>query len=190
MQSNEFYDVKAASKRLKVLRGGADARFAFVTRMGEARVTNKERVAKHYSTGKGGPVFHAHVLLRALANDICSSSEGSIPINFSGVIDMADQIVEASKILGETEALFEKNLKKFGETADKTIREAKNRVSQINDYSNRLASALSNLNKVLGDDAMVKALENAERISSALKVLESLQQSGSLEKIFSAMQPK
>lgn len=190
MQSNDLCDVRAASKRLKELRGGIDARFAFVTRMGEARVTKRDRVAKHYSTGQGGPVFHTHVLLRALANDICVSGDGSIPINFSGVIDMAEQIIEASRILGETEALFEKNLKKFGETADKTIREAKNRVSQINDYSNRLATALSNLNKVLGDDAMVKALENAERISSALKVLESLQQNGSLEKIFSAMQSK
>lgn len=103
---------------------------------------------------------------------------------------MADQSVEAAEILQSTQALFTKHLLQFNETADKTVKEAKQRISQITDYTNRLGTSLSNLNKVLGDERMVRALENADKIATALKALDTLQQSGNLDKIIAALQAK
>ena len=103
---------------------------------------------------------------------------------------MADQAVEAAEILQNTQALFEKQLHQFNEASDKAVKEAKQRVSQLNDYTNRLATSLTNLNKVLGDERMARALENADKIAAALKLLDSLQQAGNLDKIIAALQAK
>lgn len=103
---------------------------------------------------------------------------------------MADQVVEAAEILQNTQALFERQLDEFNNAADAAVKEAKQRVSQLNDYTNRLATSLNNLNKVLGDERMVRALDNADKIAASLKLLDSLQQGGNLDKIIAALQAK
>lgn len=45
----------------------------------------------------------------------------------------------------------------------------------------------SNLNQKLGDERMTRALENAEKITAALTLLEELETRGSLDKIMRAL---
>jgi len=100
---------------------------------------------------------------------------------------MVDQALTAAEILEKSTEVVENQLSKFHRVADSALEETKKRVSQLNDYNNRLTTSLANLNKTLGDEKMVRALENADRISQALSILDALEKKGSLQKIMDAM---
>lgn len=100
---------------------------------------------------------------------------------------MVDQAVTAGEMLEKSTEVVENQLIKFNAVADKAIAESKKRVAQITDYNNRLGVALNNLNKTLGDERMLRALENADKLSTALELLDKLEKNGSLEKIMAAM---
>jgi uncharacterized protein with GYD domain len=103
------------------------------------------------------------------------------------VLKMVDQAVTAGEILEKSTAVVENQLVKFNAVADKAIAESKKRVAQITDYNNRLGVALNNLNKTLGDERMLRALENADKLSTALELLDQLEKNGSLHKIMAAI---
>ena len=102
---------------------------------------------------------------------------------------MADQSVIAAEVLEKSADIFKTQSDKFNAVADNAIAEAKKRVSQLTDFNNRLATALTNLNKTLGDERMVHALENAERLTTALTLLDTLERKGALDKIMAALCP-
>ncbi len=185
-----FEYIKSATRSLRGLRRRMDAKATEITREAQLAVSKQDRGAANVMQRSLEPCFNEAVIEFAVMRDICAPSNSTLPLNFSGVINMADQSVEAAEILQSTQALFTKHLLQFNETADKTVKEAKQRISQITDYTNRLGTSLSNLNKVLGDERMVRALENADKIATALKALDTLQQSGNLDKIIAALQAK
>lgn len=102
-------------------------------------------------------------------------------------VRMADTVVQAAEVLDKSQEIFEHSLAAFSKASDEAIEDAKKRVSQLNDYNNRLATSLLNLNKTLGDERMARALENADRIAAALKLLDDLEKTGRLGKIMEAM---
>lgn len=102
---------------------------------------------------------------------------------------MTEETIRAAEILDESVALFEHHHQTFSTVTDATIADAKKRVSQLNDYTNRLATALQNLNKTLGDEKMVRALQNAETLVRALEALQTLESNGSLANIMQAISP-
>ena len=106
-----------------------------------------------------------------------------------GVVKMANQAELANEILEKSSEIVEAQLDRFNTTCDIAISEAKKRVSQLNDYQNRLATSLVNLNKILADDRLARALQNAERLSAALTLLDQLEANGSLERIMVAIGP-
>lgn len=105
-----------------------------------------------------------------------------------GVLKMADQAVTAAEILDKSTEVVENQLAKFNRVCEAALDETKKRVVQLTDYNNRLSVALLNLNKTLGDEKMVRALENADKIASALTLLDALEKKGSLQKIMAALQ--
>ncbi len=102
-------------------------------------------------------------------------------------LTMTTQAIEAAEILEESTKSVEAHLARFHRVADQALDETKKKISQLNDYSNRLSTSLVNLNKVMADERMGKAIENAERIATALKLLDELEKKGSLEKILAAL---
>lgn len=107
-----------------------------------------------------------------------------------GSIKVSEQIVEATEVLERAEKLFNEQLSKFTAASENAVKSAKQRVSQLNDYNSRLASSLAALNKTLGDERMVAALNNAERLAAALELLDKLESTGKLDKIMAAMNAK
>lgn len=107
-----------------------------------------------------------------------------------GAIKVSEQIVEATEVLEQAGKLFNEQLAKFNTTSENAVKSAKQRVSQLNDYNSRLASSLAALNKTLGDERMVAALNNAEKLATALELLDKLESSGKLDKIMAAMNAK
>lgn len=100
---------------------------------------------------------------------------------------MANQAVAASELLDKATEVLTASLSKFNQVSDNALNESKKRVSQITDYNNRLATSLANLNKTLGDERMARAVENAEKIVTALTLLDELEKAGRLEKIMAAI---
>lgn len=96
----------------------------------------------------------------------------------------------AATVLEQAGKLFNEQLAKFNTTSENAVKSAKQRVSQLNDYNSRLASSLAALNKTLGDERMVAALNNAEKLATALELLDKLESSGKLDKIMAAMNAK
>lgn len=135
------------------------------------------------------PVFMVEDVNAFIIHEILEPS-----LNFSvvtrGSIKMSQQIVDAADILGNATQLFEKNIAQFNSASEEAVKAAKQRVSQLNDYSSRLAESLNKLNKVLGDERMVSALNNADKLSTALELLDKLEASGRLDKIMAAMNAK
>lgn len=187
---NEFADVKIAANFLKAMRRRVNAKADVVVHGAHAVVSRKDQVEMNLKHRRRDPCFDNGYVLRSVVLDLCDPAPSTLPFNFTGVIDMADQVVEAAEILQNTQALFERQLDEFNNAADAAVKEAKQRVSQLNDYTNRLATSLNNLNKVLGDERMVRALDNADKIAASLKLLDSLQQGGNLDKIIAALQAK
>ena len=190
MSELDFASVKSATQFLGGLRRRVNAKGSAVATAANAAVSLKDQVNSNVRHKRQDACFNADVVMAALVHDICNPTNSTLPVNFSGVINMADQAVQAAEILQSTQALFEKQLHQFNEASDKAVKEAKQRVSQLNDYTNRLGTSLTNLNKVLGDERMARALENADKIAAALKLLDSLQQGGNLDKIIAALQAK
>lgn len=65
--------------------------------------------------------------------------------------------------------------------------ETKKRTSQLNDHTHRLTTVLANINTVLANPALTKALDNAEKLTHALTLLEWLEKNGSLQRILAAL---
>lgn len=190
MNASNFETVKSATQFLTGLRRRIHARADLVAITAHSSVTIREQLAFNVRKKRREPALRGGVLFDEIARDICTPFSNSLPANFIGVIVMAEQAIEAAEILRSTQALFQKQLHQFSEATDEAVKEAKQRVSQLNDYTNRLGTSLANLNKILGDERMARALENADKIAAALKLLDSLQQGGNLDKIIAALQAK
>lgn len=182
----DFSDTEQATKSIKALSVQADRASSWLTNYARA-VVSKSAAAHHRARrGARGDVFDYATVLEGLAHEVVHSPEGFSIITRSA-IKMTDQFVAASKLLDDAEQLFDKQVKKFNESSDKAISTAKQRVSQLNDYNNRLATALSNLNKTLGDEKMFRALESAEKLVTALTLLDKLESNGSLKRVMDAL---
>ncbi len=138
------------------------------------------------SDGRNKTVFHKDGVVELMGKELMRNDGGGSLITRSA-LQMVDQALTAAEILEKSTEVVENQLAKFHRVADSALEETKKRVSQLNDYNNRLTTSLANLNKTLGDEKMVRALENADRISQALSLLDALEKKGSLQKIMNAL---
>lgn len=121
-----------------------------------------------------------------IAVELLRQDDGGSVITRGGV-QMVDQVTMLAEMLETAGATVEKSLSKFKQTSDDAIGEAKKRVSQLNDYNARLSTSLANISKTLGDERLARALENADKLASALTLLDELEKRGSLAKVISAL---
>jgi len=153
----------------------------------ERRLNLEETKQEHkHKQGRNQITFHREDIAELMANELVRNDGGGSLITRSA-LKMVDQALTAAEILEKSTEVVENQLSKFHRVADSALEETKKRVSQLNDYNNRLTTSLANLNKTLGDEKMVRALENADRISQALSILDALEKKGSLQKIMDAM---
>lgn len=136
--------------------------------------------------GRNNKLYTSREVDRFLVQSIVRQDDGDSIITTQG-IEMAQQSAEAAQILEDSRTVFEEQLKKFRSTSDAAIAEAKKRTGQLNDYNKRLATALDNLNQKLGDERMARALDNADKITNALALLDELEQRGKLDRIMRAL---
>lgn len=136
--------------------------------------------------GRNNKLYTSREVGRFLVQSIVRQDDGDSIITTQG-IEMAQQSAEAAQILEDSRTVFEEQLKKFRSTSDAAIAEAKKRTGQLNDYNKRLATALDNLNQKLGDERMARALDNADKITNALALLDELEQRGKLDRIMRAL---
>lgn len=136
--------------------------------------------------GRNQVLFRKGDVVDMMMKEVVRLDDGGSPITRSA-LKMTDQALIAAEILEKATSVVEDQLIKFNRVADSALDETKKRVSQLTDYNNRLTTAFSNLNKTLGDEKMVRALENADRIANALSLLDELEKKGSLQKIMDAL---
>jgi hypothetical protein len=150
-------------------------------------LTSKEIKLMHKNKqGRNQILFHVEDVARQIDDEIVRMDGGGSLIT-RRALEMVDQAVTSAEILEKATEVMESQLSKFERVADAGIEQAKKRVSQLNDYNNRLVTSLNNLNKTLGDEKMIRALENADRIATALQLLDELEKKGSLQKIMAAL---
>lgn len=156
--------------------------------MDSAIIRNKQRACEVGLKQKKHDLLWAD-LHSALYLAACEISVGKTSFITRKGLDMTEHVAIATEAMEAALAAFSKQHKLFSDATDNMVSKSKQKVSQITDYNNRLATALTNLNKTLGDERMVRALENAEKLSTALALLDRLEQSGSLAKIMAALAP-
>ncbi len=149
-------------------------------------VEEQKQMMRDGKTGRNVEMFRVEDLAFVMDAQITRQDGGGSLITM-GALKMADQAVTSAEILEKATEVVENQLDKFNRTADRATAEAKKRVAQLNDYNNRLADALTNLNKTLGDERMRCALENADKLVVAMTLLDKLEKNGSLHKIMAAM---
>jgi hypothetical protein len=103
------------------------------------------------------------------------------------ILLMSDETVKAAEVIEASTALMRTQLNEYVKVGDAAISEAKKRTSQLTDYTHRLSVAMNNLNRVLGSTEMAVALQNAEKITTALRLLEEMEKSGNLSRIMSSL---
>lgn len=179
----DFSSVSSAKKDVNRYRRAADTYVAEIVNY--SRVHDKMLLAKH--DARNAPIFEREEVREAVIATITRQDFGGSTITHRA-IEMTDQVIEATELLEKADKLFKAQNDKFTKTSDAAIESAKKRVSQLNDFNNRLTTSLLNLQKTLGSEAMLRALENADKISAALTLLDTLEKSGRLAKIMDAMQ--
>lgn len=136
--------------------------------------------------GRNIKLFRRHDLELLHVAEIARTDNGFSILTRTAIM-MSDQTTKAAEILDASSDVFQKSLSQFRTTSDEAINEAKKRVSQLNDYSNRISDSLTRLQKTLSDPSMSKALENAAQLATALESLLQLEQSGNLSKVMAAL---
>lgn len=147
-------------------------------------ITDKRALAK--AKARNQPRYRVDAAKQILVMEI-TSKQGYGSIITRGAMKMTSETIEAAGLLDDSAELFNASLTKFNATSDAAISAAKQRVSQLNDYTNRLATSLTNLNKTLGSVEMARAVESADKIAAALTLLDALEKSGRLEAIMKAI---
>lgn len=153
----------------------------------EKSLSLEERKQAHKNKQGRNQIFCHRDDVAVLIEKELERMDGGGSLITRSALKMTDQAIVAAEILDKATEVVENQLTKFNRVADAALDETKKRVSQLNDYNNRLTTSLANLNKTLGDEKMVRALENADRISKALSLLDELEKKGSLQKIMDAM---
>lgn len=151
---------------------------------------NLERQRTVHRRKVRGQVLFAESDVNRFILDELTNTESDSSVVVRGAAKMADQVVVAAEILEKATQVFDAQLKKFSATSDSSLAEAKKRVSQLSDYNNRLMASLANLNKTLSDEKLARALETADKMATALKLLDDLERQGSLKKIMDALNQK
>jgi len=136
--------------------------------------------------GRNQEVFFAEDVATFMEMEILRQ-DGLGSVITRGALKMVDQAVTAGEILEKATEVAEVQLGRFNQVIDTTLETTKKRISQLSDYNNRLSTSLANLNKTLGDEKMHRAMENAEKLTCALKLLDELERKGSLTKIMASL---
>lgn len=191
MENDVLFDissVRAAKTTLRLLHnrfvnGGSIPQMASVS----SKLTFAQRMDLARNHGRNQAVFVKEDVVRGVLLEVVRQDGGGSIITRRGH-DMADQAVILAEVLEKSMELMDSQLDKFNAVSDKAIDSAKKKVAQLNDFSARLTQSLTNLNKVLGDERMVKALQNAETLANALTLLDELEKKGALQKVMAALQ--
>ena len=147
-----------------------------------------KELSRSKKAGRNIPCCSSKEAAKLIEAEFMRQDGGGSIITRKGM-DMADQSITSAEILDKATEVIENQLVKFNRVSDSAIAETKKRVSQLTDYNNRLGVALGNLNKTLGDEKMARALENAEKLVTALTLLDELEKRGSLQKMMHALNP-
>ena len=161
-----------------------------LTARGSSFVETQAALRQNIRTGTSNTPYFRRADVQAFVLDEIVSTGPVGSVITRGVVKMTTQAELANEILAKATEIVETQLDRFTATCDKAVSEAKKRVSQLNDYQNRLATSLVNMNKILADDRLARALQNAERLSAALTLLDQLEANGSLERIMLAIAPE
>lgn len=182
----DISSVKAAAASLIKMYKKADRSGISVA---PSEIFDKAKLIKYQlATGAHNePLFDMKKSTASLAEEIVSDSNNNSSLIIRSAIKVSSQQVEAVEIIEKMTVIMNAQAVKFNNTADSIVKEAKAKVSQLNDYTHRLSTSLDNLNKVLGNENMRVAIENADRIATALTLLDALESNGKLKKILAAI---
>jgi hypothetical protein len=134
---------------------------------------------------KNGPAFSQHNMTLALGIELKAGTGDNIIKR--RIKDMAKANEEVIKELEVSIEQIDVLFNKLQKSSDNFVLDSKTKVSKLKDMQGQLATSVANINKTISEPQLEKLVINAERLSSALELLDKLNKHGGLEKILAAL---